>query len=269
MVKPVWLSSEIKLQACFYSLIWQLCYEVRTLDYVITSPVLNSGLHFSSQGLYISGGLLLRTYSRTFKWNLKLVSYEIHLKCAKSHCWNVRSGVSFSQMDSDDFIQQLRLAHGCSCISGAGGWRSEPHMVTGSGFAPGLALTAWTGSCGDCSRLLWSASRTEMSLGWQRSGCCSRYLGLQHGCSHSILGAHCMHRQHDVNVSTFSSILSCAGWTGLCSQAPWNCEPTPMVPGWWCWSRCSSAMSQGLGEARVPVGWQCWGQRCPHCCWRL
>ena len=43
----------------------------------------------------------------------------------------------------------MELAHGCSySISGAGGWYSGPDVVPGSGFAPGLAVAAWTGSCG-------------------------------------------------------------------------------------------------------------------------
>jgi len=123
----------------------------------------------------------------------------------------------------------------------------------GSDFGLGHTLPVWTCGC----QLLENLLRILMSPGWQRSRSVSlqHLLGLQRGCSHGVLGAgyRCLHP--DLNASRFSA-LSWSGLTGHCSQAPWNWELAPVLPGWQCYSQVPLSHTM----APVPAGWQCWGQ---------
>lgn len=151
---------------------------------------------------------------------------------------------SFIVMAAGDWGHDVGLEHGCSRSVVQAGCRDlRPDVVTGSGFASGLARRGWSGCCVQAPRNRW---RTPVPFRSQSCCCCcSEHRGMQHVCSHAVSGAGSGHLWPDVMGSGFLSGLAPAGWWGVCLRAPWSdCRYLVLLQKYGCecfchhWSRC-------------------------------
>lgn len=121
---------------------------------------------------------------------------------------------------------------GCNCVAHTGAYIKTDFR------------SEISGSC-----VWWS----EASPAWQhpQSRISQQYpIGLQHSCSHDILGAGWRYLHPYVKESGLFSGLYRSGWTGQvpgCPQAPQNCELSPMLP------RCQLELL--LSGATEPLDW--------------